>query len=100
LDAATFYNEVKVADGYRPRGYALWRMGGEDQGLWQYMRQPFGAGKPAGLETIQPSDNVDFDGDGEVLHVSATPAPGARTIEVDPDNGLISDENYTKMPTS
>ncbi len=100
LDAATFFNQVKVADTYRPRGYALWRMGAEDQGIWNFVRRPYGTLRPTGLDTIRPSDNVDFDGNGEVLHVSATPAPGKRTISVDPDNGLIDDEDYTVMPTS
>ncbi|HEY1427439.1 MAG TPA: glycosyltransferase [Caulobacteraceae bacterium] len=100
LDAATFFNEVKVGDDYRPRGYALWRMGAEDPGVWRFMRQPYGSVKSAGLETIQPGTNVDFDGQGEVLHVSATPTVGKRTIEIDPDDGLISGENYTQMPTS
>ena len=30
LDAATVFNQIKVGDDYRPRGYALWRMGAED----------------------------------------------------------------------
>jgi peptidoglycan-N-acetylglucosamine deacetylase len=100
LDAATFFNQVKVGDDYRPRGYALWRMGAEDPGVWRFMRQPYDSARPVGLETIAPGTNVDFDGQGEVLHVSATPTPGKRTIEVDPDDGLISGENYTVMPTS
>jgi len=100
LDAATFFNEVKVGDDYRPRGYALWRMGAEDPGVWRFMRQPYGSAKPTGLETIAPGTNVDFDGQGEVLHVSATPTPGKRSIEIDPDDGLISGENYTRMPSS
>jgi len=100
LDAATLFNEVKVADTYRPRGYALWRLGSEDQGVWRFLRQPYGSAKPTGLETIEPGDNVDFDGDGEILHVSATPTPGQRSIGVDPDNGLIDDEDYKVMPTS
>src|SRR4029077_10423350 len=27
LDAATIFNQIKIGDDYRPRGYALWRMG-------------------------------------------------------------------------
>ncbi len=54
LDAATFFNEVKVGDDYRPRGYALWRMGAEDPGVWSFFRQPYGTVKPAGLENIAP----------------------------------------------
>ena len=99
LDAATLFNEVKVGDDYRPRGYALWRMGSEDPAVWNYLRQPYGAITPAGLEAIAPSTGVDFEGQGEVLHISATPTGGKRSIEIDPDNGLISGEDYSEMPS-
>jgi cellulose synthase/poly-beta-1,6-N-acetylglucosamine synthase-like glycosyltransferase/spore germination protein YaaH/peptidoglycan/xylan/chitin deacetylase (PgdA/CDA1 family) len=99
LDAATLYNEIKVSDPYRPMGYALWRMGAEDPGIWNYLRQPYGAAKPVGLERIEPSVAVDFDGTGEVLHVASSPQPGQRSIEIDPDTGLISGEDYKVMPT-
>ena len=42
---------------------------------------------------------VDFEGQGEVLHISATPTGGKRTIEIDPDNGLIYGEDYAVMPS-
>lgn len=99
LDAATVYNQVKVADTYRPRGYALWRMGGEDPSAWQYFKQPYDAAKPTNLEKIEPSLGVDFDGQGEILHVQASPTGGLRSVEVDPDTGLISGETYKVMPT-
>ncbi|HZZ34191.1 MAG TPA: glycosyltransferase [Caulobacteraceae bacterium] len=99
LDAATLFNEIKVADDYRPRGYALWRMGAEDPGVWKFFRQPYDTIKPTGLETVAPSTGVDFEGTGEVLRVTQSPTGGARTIEIDPDNGLISGETYTAMPS-
>jgi cellulose synthase/poly-beta-1,6-N-acetylglucosamine synthase-like glycosyltransferase/spore germination protein YaaH/peptidoglycan/xylan/chitin deacetylase (PgdA/CDA1 family) len=100
LDVATFFNELKVADLYRPLGYALWRMGAEDPSVWTYMRQPYGAARPTGLETVAPSVGVDFDGTGEILHVDASPKAGQRTVETDPETGLISGETYQVMPTS
>ena len=100
LDAATLFNEIKIGDDYRPRGYALWRMGAEDPAVWKYFRQPYGSSKPAGLEAIAPGTGVDFDGKGEVLKVSSTPTPGTRHIEIDPDTGLISTEDYQVLPTS
>ena len=99
LDAATFYNQIKVADEYRPLGYAVWRMGDEDPSVWNYMRQPYGSARPLGLETIQPSLGVTFDGTGEILHVDSSPTGGRRTIEVDPETDLISGETYQVMPT-
>ena len=99
LDAATVFNEVKVADAYRPMGYALWRMGAEDPAVWRFFRQPYGSAKPLGLEHIDPSLGVTFDGTGEVLHVEDSPTGGLRSIEIDPDTGLISGEDYKVMPT-
>jgi cellulose synthase/poly-beta-1,6-N-acetylglucosamine synthase-like glycosyltransferase/spore germination protein YaaH/peptidoglycan/xylan/chitin deacetylase (PgdA/CDA1 family) len=100
LDATTTYNEIKVADDYRPRGYALWRMGAEDPSVWNFFRQPYDSAQPTGLQTVAPGTGVDFDGQGEVLHVSHTPTSGQRTITTEPDSGLIIGETYTVMPTS
>ncbi|HEY5107570.1 MAG TPA: glycosyltransferase [Caulobacteraceae bacterium] len=100
LDAATLFNQVKVTDAYRPQGYALWRMGAEDPAVWRYFHQPYGSARPIGLEAIAPGVGVDFDGTGEILHVDASPKGGRRTIEIDPDTGLISGEDYQVMPTS
>ena len=100
LDATTLFNQIRVSDGYRPMGYALWRMGGEDQGVWKLMRHDYGQASPAGLELVQPGTDVDFDGSGEVLRVEDTPKAGHRKIEIDPDNGLISGVLYDELPTS
>ncbi len=100
LDAATLFNQLKVSDPFHPMGYAIWRMGAEDPAIWRYFRQPYGTARPVGLEDIAPSVGVDFDGTGEILHVDATPKSGRRTIEIDPDTGLISGEDYQLMPTS
>ena len=100
LDAPTLFNQIKVADGFRPMGYALWRMGGEDGLDYQVLRHEYGKGRPDGLELLKPGVDVDFDGQGEVLHVQSIPTPGRRSLEIDSDTGLISGENYEVMPTS
>ncbi len=100
LDAPTLFNQIKVADGFRPLGYALWRMGGEDGLDYQVLRHEYGQAKPDGLEALKPGAGVDFDGQGEVLHVSSIPTPGRRSLEIDSDTGLVSGENYEVMPTS
>lgn len=99
LDAATLHNEVKVTDPYRPKGYALWYMGAEDPAIWNYFHQPYDSARAVGLEHIEPSVGVHFDGAGEVLHVEASPTGGLRSIEIDPDTGLISGEDYKVMPS-
>ncbi len=100
LDAATVFNQVRAGDGYRPRGYALWRMGGEDPTLWRALRQPYGGAKASGLETLAAGEDVNFDGAGEVLKVTATPTAGHRDLAVDAATGLIDAETYGVTPTS
>jgi len=100
LDAPTLFNQIKVADGFRPLGYALWRMGGEDGLDYQVLRHEYGQAKSDGLDMLKPGVDVSFDGLGEVLHVASVPTPGRRSLEIDSDTGLISGENYEVMPTS
>ena len=100
LDAPTLYNEIKVADDYRPRGYALWRLGNEDPGVWTILPHAYGKASPENLTVLNAAMDVDFDGKGEVLHVSATPKPGKRTFSIDPDTGLIANEQYDVMPSA
>jgi len=100
LDAVTAYNQIHAADIFQPAGYALWRLGSEDPSVWSVLGRGYGAGAPAGLGQIPTNENVDFEGEGEVLRVEANPSPGARTFEVDAQTGDISDETYTSLPTS
>jgi len=100
LDAATLFNQVKVTDDWRPRGYGLWRMGMEDPGVWSVLGKPYGRASAAALTHIPAGQSVDFDGGGEVLRVSALPTPGKRSLTFDPDTGLIADQAYVVVPSS
>ncbi|WP_374573858.1 glycosyltransferase [Phenylobacterium sp.] len=100
LDAATFYNQIRVGDLFHPLGYALWRLGSEDPGIWKVFPHPYGGASAKGLETLTPGQGVDFDGSGEVLKVTAQPTPGQRSLTQDPSTGLISGETYEVLPTS
>jgi peptidoglycan-N-acetylglucosamine deacetylase len=100
LDGVTAYNQIHAADVFQPAGYALWRLGSEDPSIWSVLGRGYGAGVPQDLKEITANEDVDFEGEGEVLHVEASPTTGARTMEVDPQSGDISDETYLKLPTS
>jgi spore germination protein YaaH/peptidoglycan/xylan/chitin deacetylase (PgdA/CDA1 family)/GT2 family glycosyltransferase len=100
LDAVTFYNQMAAANPWRPKGYGLWRLGSEDPGVWSLLDKPFSALSPQGLRVLGPGQDVDFDGTGEVLRVSATPTPGKRSFTVDPRSRLIESEHYDVLPTS
>jgi cellulose synthase/poly-beta-1,6-N-acetylglucosamine synthase-like glycosyltransferase/peptidoglycan/xylan/chitin deacetylase (PgdA/CDA1 family) len=100
LDGVTAFNQIHSADVFQPAGYALWRLGSEDPTVWNVMGRDYDAPAPASLKQIPTSEDVDFEGEGEVLRVIASPSEGSRTIEIDPQTGDISDETYTKMPTT
>ena len=100
LDAVTMFNQMKVTDPFMPRGYGLWRLGSEDPGVWSLLgRDGYGKIDHQALLTIPGSNEVEFDGTGEVLKVTQTPKPGKRTVTVDPATGLISDQNYDVIPS-
>ncbi len=100
LDAVTAFNEIHAADPYRPAGYGLWKIGSEDPSVWPVMGQRYNAPAPESIRHIPVSQDVDFEGAGEILRVESHPTPGARTVEIDKDTGAITDEAYTTIPTS
>jgi cellulose synthase/poly-beta-1,6-N-acetylglucosamine synthase-like glycosyltransferase/peptidoglycan/xylan/chitin deacetylase (PgdA/CDA1 family) len=100
LDGVTVFNQIHAADVFQPAGYALWRLGSEDPTVWSVMGRRYDAPAPAALQRIPTNEDVDFEGEGEVLRVEAEPAPGARTFEIDRQTGDISDETYTDLPTT
>lgn len=99
LDGVTAFNQIHAADPYEPAGYALWKLGSEDPSIWSVLGRNYGAAAPPGLRNIPTSQDVDFEGEGEILKIEAEPAPGARTLDVDRETGDIDDENYTILPT-
>ncbi|MGA9795539.1 MAG: glycosyltransferase [Rhizomicrobium sp.] len=99
LDAVTAYNQIHAADPYQPAGYALWRLGSEDPSAIQLLGQVYGAPAPTALHQIPVVEDIDFEGEGELLRVDAAPTSGSRSYELDKDTGDIDDETYTKLPT-
>lgn len=99
LDGVTAYNQIHAADPYRPAGYAIWRLGSEDPSIWSVMGRPYGALAPEALRTIPTIEDIDYEGQGEMLRVDAEPTTGVRNFEIDKETGDIDDETYAKLPT-
>ena len=99
LDGVTAYNEIEAGDAYGVAGYALWRVGSEDPSVWSVLGRPYGSPPPDGLREIGTSQDIDFEGYGEILHVREVPATGKRAFDIDHDTGQIVDETYQAVPT-
>ncbi len=104
-DAATNFNTLRFVTECRLAGTALWRLGSEDSRLWEFYNKSMTktalknfdfkvfSNVPAGLKP-------DYIGEGEVLDVIATPTDGYITPEIDSVDMLISEEAYTKLPST
>lgn len=99
LDGVTAFNEIRATSGFKPAGYAVWRLGSEDPSIWSLLGTAPGKGS-AGLETIAFGYQVDFEGNGELLDVVSRPQNGARTVDIDATSGFIKSERITSAPSS
>jgi peptidoglycan-N-acetylglucosamine deacetylase len=99
LDAVTAYNQIRAASGYKPAGFAIWRLGSEDPSVWSILGNGENSSADV-LRTINYGYQVDFEGSGELLKVVSRPQKGARDLEVDPSSGFIKSEQFTALPTS
>ncbi len=101
LDAVTAFNQLVAIRDLRPRGVALWRLGSEDPSIWTYLGKPGALDEAAAgrLGEIQYGYDIDYEGKGEVLEITATPESGKREVTFDAKTGLISSERFVRYPS-
>ena len=104
-DAATMFNTMRFGAEYHLAGYSVWRLGTEDNRLWNFY------GKDMSWESVSSfklqkmmqlpgTEDVNYVGDGEVLSVASEPHPGKISIALDKDEQLIAEEHYVKIPST
>jgi len=98
LDAVTALNEMRAAQSLGIRTFALWRLGSEDRSLWKIWDLPGDTSAADKLKDVPPGQDVDMEGQGEILRIEARPANGSREITVDPKTQLIVDQNFESLP--
>jgi len=103
LDGVSLLNEMRAARGLGLQTFALWRLGEEDSSLWNVWDKPTNPDSLKALGVVQPSHDVDNEGDGDIIRVTGLPQPGKRTVEVDSDEPdprkkLIVDEHMDAYP--
>jgi cellulose synthase/poly-beta-1,6-N-acetylglucosamine synthase-like glycosyltransferase/peptidoglycan/xylan/chitin deacetylase (PgdA/CDA1 family) len=98
LDAASAWNQLRATKVAGAAGFALWRLGSEDPGYWAAV-SALPQNKLPNLSSVPSHGNVDVEGEGELLRIEATPAPGGRSLRFD-RRGLIRDVEFTRLPSS
>jgi cellulose synthase/poly-beta-1,6-N-acetylglucosamine synthase-like glycosyltransferase/peptidoglycan/xylan/chitin deacetylase (PgdA/CDA1 family)/spore germination protein YaaH len=98
LDGVTALNQMRAARSLGLSTFALWRLGSEDRALWKIWDSPRDADAVDKLKVVDPGQDVDIEGDGDILHIESKPSPGTRDITVDA-NGLVTDEIFRELPS-
>ncbi|HEY4899275.1 MAG TPA: glycosyltransferase [Terriglobales bacterium] len=98
LDGVTALNQMRAAQSLGIDTFALWRLGSEDRSLWAVWDKPGEAGATFKLNVVPPGQDVDIEGQGEILHIQTEPSSGERQITVDPATNLVADEIFKTMP--
>jgi cellulose synthase/poly-beta-1,6-N-acetylglucosamine synthase-like glycosyltransferase/peptidoglycan/xylan/chitin deacetylase (PgdA/CDA1 family)/spore germination protein YaaH len=98
LDAASGWNQLRAIHAAGAFGVALWRLGGEDPGMWQAFAAIRTGIRPPAFGPLKSIGNVDVEGNGEIVRIESVPTDGIRTVTADA-RGLIRDEHYQVYPT-
>ncbi len=98
LDAVTALNHMRAAQTLGIQTFALWRLGGEDRSLWRVWDVPGDPTAAAKLRSVPPGQDVDMEGQGEILRIEDRPTPGTRDLTIDPNTKLITDEVFQSLP--
>jgi cellulose synthase/poly-beta-1,6-N-acetylglucosamine synthase-like glycosyltransferase/spore germination protein YaaH/peptidoglycan/xylan/chitin deacetylase (PgdA/CDA1 family) len=98
LDAVTALNHMRVAQAQGIQTFALWRLGGEDRSLWKVWDVPGDSGATDKLKDVPPGNDVDMEGQGEILRIEAKPAHGTRDLTIDAGSNMITDEVFQNLP--
>jgi len=88
LDAVTAINQMRVARALGLQTFALWRLGSEDDSLWKIWDAPLKSDPVKELADIAPGQDIDAEGDGDIIRVTGLPQNGHRTLVLD-DNKAI-----------
>ena len=99
LDGVTVLNQMRAARALGIQTFALWRLGSEDRSLWAIWDQPGLADAPQKLQELLPGQDVDMEGQGEILHIASRPQKGERSVAVDPSTKLVSDQKIVSFPS-
>ncbi|MBZ5584851.1 MAG: glycosyltransferase [Acidobacteriia bacterium] len=100
LDAVSGLNQALYVADAGFRGIGLWRLGGEDPGLWKVLQPgewPAEDFNPAELSPLSANKTAIHYGDGEVLHITETPREGNRAVSKDADGDFH--ETFGQIPT-
>ncbi len=104
LDGVTVLNEMRAARALGIETVALWRLGQEDNSLWNIWDKPVHADPVKDLAEVEPGFDVETQGDGDILHIARKMQTGQREVTLDDDDSVppeyrsVTAEQMTAYP--
>ncbi|HVZ15906.1 MAG TPA: polysaccharide deacetylase family protein, partial [Terriglobales bacterium] len=99
LDGVTVLNQMRAARALGIQTFALWRLGSEDRSMWAIWDQPGLPDAPQKLQELLPGQDVDMEGQGEILHIASSPQKGKRSVTVDSSSNLVTGQKIVSFPS-
>lgn len=106
-DAVSNFNQMRLASKYNIGGFALWRIGSEDERLWKFYNKDLSDSGmiKSGIDfndfrTSSYNTEIDYIGEGELLDLEGDPQKGEIDISYDDKSLLINNETYITLPLS
>ncbi|HEY3661428.1 MAG TPA: polysaccharide deacetylase family protein, partial [Candidatus Udaeobacter sp.] len=104
LDAVTFLNQLREVRVEKAGGFALYRLGSEDPGIWDALNVPsdfkFDTQTRQALELIKSTDTITDVGEGEIVTVDEDRTDGLRNLTLDADGYLTAKYvKFAEFPT-
>ena len=66
--------------------------------IWNIWDKPSTPNIQKTLEKIPPGNDINYDGEGDILRITGVPHPGSRTIDMDAENQTATDEHMQVYP--
>ena len=103
LDGVTVLKEMRAARALGLQTFALWRLGSEDRSMWNIWDKPSNPQSLDLLSVVAPGQDVDAEGEGDIMRVTGLPQQGKRAVQLDTDEPdprkkLIIDEHMEIYP--
>lgn len=97
-DALAAWNQLRALRARGLERIGLWRLGTEDETVWNFLPLHGPMAWSPTLSSIPASNSVDLVGDGEVLSIASEPQRGLRVLAVERD-GHIDSATYARVPS-
>ena len=96
LDAVSCWSQFQRVRDKGVGGFALWRLGLEEQGVWDFLANGAAGYDPHRLAAVPVQDSLIASGEGEIYRIKGLAENGSRELKLSGND--VTYATYTKLP--